>query len=34
MGPLILKESQDRLRTYGYEGAMLNYLSLWIDQLR
>lgn len=30
----ILKESLDRLWTYHYEGAMLNYLERWIDQLR
>jgi transposase len=30
----ILKESLDRLWTYDYEGAMLNYLQRWIDQLR
>jgi transposase len=30
----ILKESLDRLWTYHYEGAMLNYLQRWIDQLR
>jgi transposase len=30
----ILKESLDRLWTYRYEGAMLNYLQRWIDQLR
>src|SRR5207237_10026503 len=29
-----LKESLDRLWTYHYEGAMLNYLQRWIDQLR
>jgi transposase len=29
----ILKESLDRLWTYHYEGAMLNYLQRWIDQL-
>jgi transposase len=28
----ILKESLDRLWTYRYEGAMLNYLQRWIDQ--
>jgi transposase len=30
----ILKESLDRLWTYHYEGAMLNYLKRWMDQLR
>jgi len=30
----ILKESLDRLWTYRYEGAMVNYLHRWIDQLR
>ena len=30
----ILKESLDRLWTYRYEGAMLNYLKRWMDQLR
>jgi transposase len=30
----VLKESLDRLWTYRYEGAMLNYLQRWIDQLR
>ena len=30
----ILKESLDRLWTYHYEGAMLNYLQRWMDQLR
>ena len=30
----ILKESLDRLWNYRYEGAMLNYLRRWIDQLR
>jgi transposase len=30
----LLKESLDRLWTYHYEGAMLNYLRRWIDQLR
>lgn len=28
----LLKESLDRLWTYRYEGAMLNYLQRWIDQ--
>lgn len=30
----LLKESLDRLWSYRYEGAMLNYLQKWIDQLR
>jgi transposase len=30
----LLKESLDRLWNYTYEGAMLNYLQRWIDQLR
>jgi transposase len=30
----LLKESLDRLWTYRYEGAMLNYLQRWINQLR
>jgi transposase len=30
----LLKESLDRLWGYHYEGAMLNYLKRWIDQLR
>ena len=30
----VLKESLDRLWNYRYEGAMLNYLKRWIDQLR
>lgn len=30
----LLKESLDRLWTYRYEGAMVNYLHHWIDQLR
>jgi len=30
----ILKESLERLWSYRYEGAMLNYLRRWIDQLR
>ena len=30
----LLKGSLDRLWTYHYEGAMLNYLQRWIDQLR
>jgi len=29
----LLKESLDRLWNYRYEGAMLNYLQRWIDQL-
>ena len=30
----LLKESLDRLWKYRYEGAMLNYLQSWMDQLR
>jgi transposase len=30
----LLKESLERLWNYRYEGAMLNYLGKWIDQLR
>ena len=30
----LLKESLDRLWAYRYEGAMVNYLHRWIDQLR
>jgi transposase len=30
----LLKESLDNLWDYRYEGAMLNYLQKWIDQLR
>jgi transposase len=30
----LLKESLDRLWTYRYEGALVNYLQRWIDQLR
>jgi len=30
----LLKESLDRLWTYRYEGAMVNYLHRWIEQLR
>jgi transposase len=30
----LLKESLDRLWTYHYEGAMLNYHQHWIEQLR
>jgi transposase len=30
----LLKESLDRLWTYHYERAMLNYLQRWMDQLR
>jgi transposase len=30
----LLKESLERLWSYHYEGAMLNYLQKWIDQLR
>jgi transposase len=34
MKAYLLKESLERLWTYRYEGAMLNYLKSWIDQLR
>ena len=34
MKAYLLKESLDRLWKYRYEGAMLNYLQKWIDQLR
>jgi transposase len=34
MKAYLLKESLDRLWSYRYEGAMLNYLQKWIDQLR
>jgi len=30
----ILKETLDRLWTYHYEAAILNYLQRWIEQLR
>jgi transposase len=30
----LLKESLEKLWDYRYEGAMLNYLKKWIDQLR
>jgi transposase len=30
----LLKESLDRLWTYRYEGAMMQYLNNWMDQLR
>ena len=30
----LLKESLERLWEYRYEGAMLNYLKSWIDQLK
>jgi Transposase and inactivated derivatives len=30
----LLKESLERLWNYRYEGAMLNYLQKWIDQLK
>ena len=30
----LLKESLEKLWDYRYEGAMLNYLHKWIDQLR
>ena len=29
-----LKESLEKLWDYRYEGAMLNYLQKWVDQLR
>jgi len=34
MKAYLLKESLERLWTYRYEGAMLNYLKSWIEQLR
>jgi transposase len=34
MKAYLLKESLERLWTYRYEGAMLNYLKNWVDQLR
>jgi len=34
MKAYLLKESLDRLWTYGYEGAMVRYLQRWMDQLR
>ena len=34
MKAYLLKESLERLWDYHYEGAMLNYLQKWIDQLR
>ena len=34
MKAYLLKESLDRLWNYHYEGAMLRYLQVWIDQLR
>ncbi len=34
MKAYLLKESLDQLWNYTYEGAMLNYLKNWIDQLR
>lgn len=34
MKAYLLKESLERLWTYHYEGAMMNYLRRWIDQLR
>lgn len=34
MKAYLLKESLDRMWNYTYEGAMLNYLQSWIDQLR
>ena len=30
----MLKENLERLWDYRYEGAMLNYLQKWMDQLR
>jgi transposase len=30
----LLKESLDRLWTYRYEGAMVNYFKRWMDQIR
>src|SRR4029077_16710637 len=30
----LLKESLEQLWDYRYEGAMLNYLNKWMDQLR
>ena len=30
----MLKESLERLWDYRYEGAMINYLRRWMDQLR
>ena len=30
----LMKESLETLWNYSYEGAMLNYLKKWIDQLR
>src|SRR5277367_1262470 len=30
----LIKESLDRLWNYTYDGAMLNYLQRWLDQLR
>jgi transposase len=34
MKAYLLKESLDRLWDYRYEGAMLNYLKKWIEQLK
>src|SRR4030081_1916424 len=34
MKAYLLKESLDRLWTYGYEGSAERYLNQWIDQLR
>ena len=34
MKAYLLKESLERLWTYHYEGAMINYLKRWIAQLR
>ena len=30
----LLKETLEQLWDYRYEGAMLNYLGRWLDQLR
>src|SRR5277367_3748346 len=30
----LMKESLERLWNYRYEGAMLNYLQKWMDQLK
>ena len=34
MKAYLLKESLERLWDYRYEGAMMNYLEKWIDQLK
>jgi hypothetical protein len=31
MKAYLVKESRDRLRSYGYEGTMFRYLKGWID---